>query len=402
MQGGDIVNLLNILLIVIVGLIFILGIVAILMVLNIRKKKAEKEGQLITDTNKSIENNPNMITRNGKSINSIYKFMEFDEIKDGMIIRKNRTQYVMVLNCKGLNYDLLSEEEKYAVENGFIAFLNTLRFSVQLYVQTRKLDLSKLIKDYSKRTDALEEQIRRIDSQIKVARDRGDEAIVEKLAFDRQRNINILEYGQSIEEYTAKINESKNMLTQKTYLILSYYSSELGDTSKYSKEEISDLVFSELYTRAETLVRALGSAEVSAEILGSEELAELLYIAYNRDEAETYTLENALDANYSRLYSTAKDVFEEKKKKLREGIQEDASKLASQSIVAADKKLREEKMRRNQLVKEKAAQMVNEYKDELNKPLYDATMETIKNATTDEDGNLIEDTSKKQNATTQA
>ena len=389
MQGGNIVNLLNILLIVIIGLIFILGIIAILIVFNMRKKKAESDGQLITDTNKSIENNPNMITRTGKAINSIYKFMEFDEIKDGMIIRKNRTQYVMVLACKGLNYDLLSEEEKYAVENGFIAFLNTLRFPVQLYVQTRKLDLSKLIKDYAKRTDALEDQIKRIEAQIKLARERGDQAIVEKLAFDRQRNINILEYGQSIEEYTAKINESKNMLTQKTYLILSYYSSELGDTSKYSKEEINDLVFSELYTRAETLVRALGSAEVSAEVLGSEQLAELLYIAYNRDEAETYTLENALDANYSKLYSTAKDSFEEKKKKLREQVEERAAQLASQSLVAADQKLREEKMKNAQKIKERAAEMVGEYKDELSRPLYTEAIETIQNAKIDENGNPV-------------
>ena len=39
-----------------------------------------------------------------------------------MIIRKNRTQYVMVVQCQGVNYDLLSEKEKIAVEEGFVHF----------------------------------------------------------------------------------------------------------------------------------------------------------------------------------------------------------------------------------------------------------------------------------------
>ena len=29
-----------------------------------------------------------------------------------MIIRKNNEQFVMIIQCKGINYDLLSEEEK--------------------------------------------------------------------------------------------------------------------------------------------------------------------------------------------------------------------------------------------------------------------------------------------------
>ena len=40
------------------------------------------------------------------------KILDFDEIKDDMIIRKNGQQYIMVIQCKGINYDLLSEEEK--------------------------------------------------------------------------------------------------------------------------------------------------------------------------------------------------------------------------------------------------------------------------------------------------
>ena len=385
----DTIQILNILLIVIVILIFVLGIVAIVIILNMRRKQIEAEQQLIKDKNQTVANNPNLITRTGKEMNSIYKFIEFDEIKDNMIIRRNRSQFVMVLQCQGINYDLLSEEEKYAVENGFIEFLNTLRFPIQLYVQTRKLDLTELLNSYGKRTNAIKDQIARINSQIMRAKDGGNRELVEKLEFDKRRRQNILEYGESIEEYTERMNENKNMLHQKTYLILSYFTSELGDSSKYNAEEINDLVFSELYTRAQTVIRAIGSAEVTAKVLNSEELAELLYVAYNRDEAETYTLANALNAEYDRLYSTGKDTFEERKKRIEQQVEEQAANLASQSLIKADKDLREEKARRAQQIRNRAQEMVSTYKEEMSAPLYAKTMNNINNAKFDENGKIV-------------
>ena len=385
----DTIQILNILLIVIVILIFVLGIVAIVIILNMRRKQIEAEQQLIKDKNQTVASNPNLITRTGKEMNSIYKFIEFDEIKDNMIIRRNRSQFVMVLQCQGINYDLLSEEEKYAVENGFIEFLNTLRFPIQLYVQTRKLDLSELLNSYGKRTDAIKDQIARINSQIIRARDGGNKELLEKLEFDKRRRQNILEYGESIEEYTERMNANKNMLHQKTYLILSYFVTELGDSSKYNAEEINDLVFSELYTRAQTVIRAIGSAEVTAKVLNSEELAELLYVAYNRDEAETYTLSNALNAEYDRLYSTGKDIFEERKKKIEQQVEEQAANLASQSLIKADKDLREEKAKRAQQIKHRAQEMVNTYKEEISAPLYEKTVNNINNAKFDEEGKIV-------------
>ena len=115
------------------------------------------------------------ITRNGVGINSIYQFMEFDSISNNMIIRKNRKQYVMVIDCKGVNYDLLSEVEKEAVEVGFTEMLNTLRFPVQLYIQTRTFDLSDILDDYRRRIGDIEDQIIRINSQIEQAKNSGNQ-----------------------------------------------------------------------------------------------------------------------------------------------------------------------------------------------------------------------------------
>ena len=370
----DIIQMLNLIMVVMLVAILILAFVAVLLIYKMKRKKEPQTSQQIQVKTKE-ENRP-LMTRDGKAIDSIYNFMEFDEILDNMIVRKNGKQYVMVIKCKGINYDLLSEDEKNAVEAGFLEFLNTLRFPIQLYVQTRTLNFTDILNNYHTRIDNIANQVKKITTQIETAKKRGDNATVEKLEFERRRRANILEYGESVTSYTERLNESRNILQQKTYVIISYFTSEFGDTSTYSKEEINDIAFSELYTRAQTLIRALTSAEVTGTVLNSEELMELLYVAYNRDESEIYTLRNALNSQYDRLYSTARDVLEEKKKRIEKHIEEEATKMATDGIIAADKKIREERMQAKR-IKERALELVEENKDEMSTALYEESKKQI-------------------------
>ena len=379
----DTVQMLNLILIVILILILILGFIAALLIFKMRKKKEPQNNNIQVQNQGQSQTKPNLITRDGKAIDSIYKFMEFDEVLDNMIVRKGRKQYVMVIECKGINYDLLSEDEKNAVESGFIEFLNTLRFSIQLYVQTRKLNFDELINNYHNKIHDIDNQISRLDTQIENAKRNGNNDLVAKLEFERNRRQNILEYGESITDYTEKLSESKNILQQKTYIIISYYTAEFGDTSNYSNDEIDDIAFSELYTRAQTLIRALASAEVTGKVLSSEELMELLYVAYNREQSEIYTLRNALNSEYDKLYSTARDVMEEKKTRINRQIEADAAKLASKSIIDADKE-EMQKRRKEEQIKQKALEMVEEYKDDMSKPLYESAKQKIQNANVEE------------------
>jgi hypothetical protein cdiviTM7_00582 len=372
---------------IMMGIIAIIGILALLVVFIVIRMRLKEKQRIEENSSKIIgekSNNQikktNLITRDGKEIDSIYKFMEFDSITDNMIIRKNREQFIMVIECKGINYDLLSNDEKSAVELGFISFLNTIRTPIQLYVQTRKLDMRNLLSSYSKRTDAMLEEVRKIDAQIQLARQNGNEELTKRLLFDRKRKMNIVEYSESIEEYTNKINDSQYMLQQKTYIIVSYYANEIGDTKKYSDLELNDLVFSELFTRTQTIVNALTSSEITGKVLNSEELAELLYVAYNRESSDTYTLKNALDAQYDRLYSTAKDVLETRKQELRKQIETEAMKLATNSITKADEQLREERKQKAIEIKRKAESIMADYKEDLSKELYDKTIKQIREA----------------------
>ena len=86
---------------------------------------------------------------------------------------------------------------------------------------------------------------------------RRDKEAAQKTLTELNKKENILEYGESIEDYTIKISSTKNILQQKMYIIISYFPSEYGDISKYSKEEINDIAFSELYTRCQAIAECL-------------------------------------------------------------------------------------------------------------------------------------------------
>lgn len=369
-------NMITILQMILAILVFIiLGLIAAyFLVIYLNNKKLEKEEEEalgISDEYKDF---------NGMPRESIYKFMEFDEVKDSMIIRKNRTQYVMILQCSGVNYDLMSEEEKIAVEEGFVQFLNTLRFPIQLYVQTRSLNLKDIVDEYKQKVSAMAQDIEKVNARIKTAKETKNERLLQKLQFEKGRKERVLDYGMDIAEYVSRMSLNKNVLQQRTYLILSYYASETGATADTPQEEIDGMCFSELYTRAQTAIRSLQASEVGSRILSSEEIAELLYIAYNRDDSEILQFTKALDAQYDALYSSGKDVLEKKQAKLDEEINSAAIELATESIVRADKYKQLEELKKEQQIKDKANELVDQYKGQMDKVTYEGAKKEIKKA----------------------
>lgn len=337
----------------------------VLVIKNKRKEINNQENNTIKESGKSEATKNKELSRG-----SVYDFMDFDEITDNMIIRKNRTQYIMVVRCKGVNYDLMSEEEKVSVESGFVQFLNTLRFPIQLYIQTTSLNLRDIIEEYKNRIKIIQKDIKKIDEQIISAR--NNEKKMEKLLFEKRRLNNVLEYGIDISDYIARMSINRNILQQKTYLVISYFKGENEISENLSKEEIDNLCFSELYTRTQTAIRALGASGVIGRILNSEELSELLYSAYNRDESEIMQLSKALDSEYDALYSTSKDVLKKKEEILNDSIDRDAVELAADSINVAS-----EKINREEEVEKRALKIVDEYKNQMNDKLYEKTKEEI-------------------------
>ena len=326
--------------------------------------------------------------------------MEFDEVVDNMIVRKNKTQYVMVLQCNGVNYDLMSEDEKIAVEEGFVQFLNTLRFPIQLYIQSRTLNLKDIVSGYKKRVTSIQNDLARIDLKLQQAKRANNTQLQEKLYFEKRRKQNVLEYGLDITNYVDRLNSNQNILQQKTYVIVSFFTSELGEnTENYSKEELDNMCFSELYTRCQNVASALMASEVTSKILDSEELMELLYIAYNRDESQIYQLQRALNAQYDALYSTGKDILQKKQEKLDKEINIEAIDLATDSILKADRQKQiedlEKQRNKTKAVKEKANELIEQYEDQLNPRVYELAKDNIKNAKLEKESETKEVSPKK-------
>lgn len=370
----EIITVLQIVLAILVFII--LGLIAayFLVVYMNNRKEEEKEEEVLGIKDEELKD------FNGMPRESIFKFMEFDEVKDNMIIRKNRTQYIMILQCSGVNYDLMSEEEKIAVEEGFVQFLNTLRFPIQLYIQTRSLNLREIVEDYKTRVSDIAQDIEKLNSRIQAAKETKNDRLLEKLQFEKKRKERVLDYGMDIAEYVARMSLNKNVLQQRTYLILSYYAGETGATPETPKDEVDAMCFSELYTRAQTAMRSLQASEVGSKILNSEEIAELLYIAYNRDDSEILQFSKALDAQYDALYSSGKDILQKRQEKLDEEINRKAIELATDSIVKADKYKQIEEMKEEQKVKERANELIDQYKDQLDEVTYNGAKEEVKKA----------------------
>lgn len=360
--------------IVIVAIVILGG--TLIFVLMKRKNRAN----VISDENNQDSSSKEKGSTKLQNIESMEKFLDFDEVVDNMIVRKGRKQYLMIVECKGVNYDLLGEDEKIAVENGFVQFLNTLKGPIQLYVQTTTLNLKDIVEKYRAKVAEVAEEIQKLDIQLQKEKQKGNDKIVKRIEFDRRRKVNVLEYGTDISEYVARMSQNRNVLRQNTYLIIPYYTAEFGgEISNYSKEEVDNIAFSELYTKAQTLIRSIAASGVSGRVMESEELVELLYVAYNRDDSEIFSLDKAVEGDYTRLYSTAKDVLDKKKELLEEQILDEASTLAAKSIRRADK-IRRLRLQHQNEIKAKAIDFVEDYKLEMDQDLYDETKRQIKKA----------------------
>ena len=395
MDTSQIITILQVVIGILVCVMFVLIAVYFLISRKKENNDSKLENEFIVEDNTKTENVSagefgrfqGVLTRE-----SVFDFMEFDEIVDNMIVRKNRSQYVMVLSCSGVNYDLMSQAEKYAVEEGFVQFLNTLRFPIQLYVQSRTLNLKEIIASYKERVENITNDIAKLDTKIAQAKQTGNKAMLEKLEFEKRRKSSVLEYGQNITDYVERLSSNRNILQQKTYVVLSYYTVEIGgNIENYSKDELNNICFSELYTRSQNVISSLGNSQVTARILNSEELAELLFIAYNRDDEELIQINKMLDVQYDSLYSTGRDVLEKRQEKLDQEINIAAIDLTTDSILKADKKKQEEdklnEENRKKAIKERALNILSEYEEQLDPRVFEIASQEISNTVPEENKN---------------
>jgi hypothetical protein len=68
------------------------------------------------------------------------EFVPIREIRDGVVILKDGSMRALVL-ASSLNFALKSGDEQQAIISQFQNFLNSLDFSIQIFIQSKKLDI---------------------------------------------------------------------------------------------------------------------------------------------------------------------------------------------------------------------------------------------------------------------
>lgn len=355
------ITILSIVLIVLSAIVVVLFVIyMILAAKNRKRKKIRSEGMKEKSDNKEITVKSN---EDGYNKQSIFDFMEFEKVEDNMIVQKKGKKYLMVIECQGINFDLMSEVEKNSVEMAFWQFLNTLRHPIQIYVQTRTLNLERSIGNYKKRFNEIDNKYRNMLQKYKSKVSSGEYSNEElqKEYYELVKQRNLYEYGKDIIDNTERMSQNRNVLNKKYYIIIQYYNegNELLDDS-----EISSIAFSELYSKAISIIRSLAPTGVVGKILSSNELVELLYIAYNRDETETFGLSRALAAKYDELYVTAPNVLDKRIQVINKEIENQARSRVEEkvkSINESKKQKRADEMLNNleQLVNKRIMEMID-------------------------------------------
>ena len=399
-------GIVSILLVIAAAMVIILLVIAFIYIKmkvneNSAKKKQSEEKIASTQVKTAKK------TSKQYSVGSVFDFLDFDKIEDNMISLKNGKKYVMVIECQGINYDLMSAEEKNAVEEGFSQFLNTLTGPIQIYVQTRKVNLDSSLNNYKSKVDEIENQYNRQKIRYEQAQKNpnvSDEQ-VKREYYELIKQQNLYEYGRDVIYNTERMSLNKNILNKKYYIAIAYYPADSGQDN-LDKEEQKELAFSELYTKAQSIIRTLSISGVIGNIMSSTDLADLLYVAYNRDESDMFGIDKAIKSKYDELYSTAPDYMDKKIEILDKEIERKAYNMANQAVTQIQserqKEYQEKKDNLDDLIAELAEVYIDQSQEILGEDVASKAKEKIEKSRKEKKSNVQKKTTKSRRVSSRA
>jgi type IV secretory pathway VirB4 component len=218
--------------------------------------------------------------------NSTQNALQISEIRDGIVIMKDGSFRAVVM-CQSINFDLMSPQEREAIEFSYQGFLNSLYFPVQIFVRSQKVDM----RPYLERIDKI-----------------------------RSEQDNML-LGLLMEDYIAflaDIVQQTNIMDKKFYLVIKYPDIEqdvrkalkqsagfftgLGELLSPGKsshvvidETTLEKAKTELRNRVQAVMQGLAQCGIQSLPLDTEELIELYYDAYNPDTATRQQIKDFKD-----------------------------------------------------------------------------------------------------------
>ena len=197
------------------------------------------------------------------------EFVPIKEVRDGVVLLKDGGMRSILL-CSSLNFALKSEDERQAILLQFQDLLNSLDFSIEIVIQSRKLDIRPYIA-------LLEGQ--------------------EKAQTNSLMKIQVREYIEFIRSFT----ENTNIMTKNFFIVVPYspailttsqsrITSRLGFGTKRERVAATEASFdenrSQLEERLSVVEQGLIRTGIRVARLGTEEVIELFYKAFNPGETE--------------------------------------------------------------------------------------------------------------------
>ncbi|MBQ2695106.1 hypothetical protein IJG04_00490 [Candidatus Saccharibacteria bacterium] len=204
--------------------------------------------------------------------NSTQATLLISELRDNVVIMKDGS-FRAVVACKSINFDLMSDVEREAVEYSYQSFLNSLKFTTQILVRSQKVDIGPYL---------------------------------EKLSEIRRNNDNML-LGVLMDDYINFIDilsQEANIMDKSFFIVVPYYPSAdaekaLQQTKNFFKtfsrateppvtridRATYDKALSELTNRVGVVMDGLFQIGVRSVRLNTRELAELYYNFNNPDTA---------------------------------------------------------------------------------------------------------------------
>lgn len=188
-------------------------------------------------------------------------FVPVQEVRSGVIILKDGG-YRGIMMCSSLNFALKSEDEQKAIIGGFQNFLNTIDFSVEIVVHSRKTDIRPYLALLDERMNAQSSELMRVQ---------------------------LREYINFIRNFI----EGSDIMTKTFYVIVPYSAAPVSKVAgalgvfggKEPAGNVEDASFEEsrvqLEQRMALVASGLASAGLRAAPLGTEEVIELLYRSFN-------------------------------------------------------------------------------------------------------------------------
>ncbi len=194
------------------------------------------------------------------------------ELRDSMVIMKDGS-FRAVVACKSINFDLMSETEREAVEYSYQNFLNSLNFTVQILIRSQRVDIGPYL-------DRLTELRRDNDNMLLGILMDDYIGFIDELS--QEANIMDKSFFIVIPYYTS--SEAEKAVTQ-TKNFFKSFSRAKGQTITRIDRATYDKAVTEINNRVEAVIAGLFQIGIHSVRLSTKELGQLYYNFNNPDTA---------------------------------------------------------------------------------------------------------------------